>query len=354
MADETYLVSIDLVGKGQPLVVQSAPIIQKPAAKSSVWQGIVAGVMASVLAKGIQNIKFRVPKRQPKKTTEELKSEYTDRIEKANAKLEEELRRRQDEYFKAGQEDARKKGYKYIRELEKENDKLIDEMGKKPLFEKPKKKTVLGVQDARVFRGAEQITVDRRIMTQKKELRADLKSTIKKLDATQSMLKETENELKASKQLTEMQKLEIKTQQQEIVNLQKEVLELQHKEQIEKVNRSVGQQIRRQREAIQMGATPKPIDIPADAPVGDPRLSKSAAWAVIEEQKKMKGVVSGGGVQVEPIVAKPTQVEPRKSKKFQMEEAEEEIDMEDYIEIAPETKIIDKMKKQQRATVTIE
>ena len=75
--------------------------------------------------------------------------------------------------------------------------RLEDLLGTKLAAKRTTKKT-LGVQTATVFKSAEQITVDRRIQSQKKELRRDLKSEVMKNASMGNIIQAKDSQIKVA------------------------------------------------------------------------------------------------------------------------------------------------------------
>jgi hypothetical protein len=86
----------------------------------------------------------------------------------------------------------RKEGRMTYKQLERQSS-IVERLKEK----KPKK--VLGVQRAQIFKDAEQISVERRIQTQKKELRKDLKSQVLINSSMSKMIEQKESQVIALK-----------------------------------------------------------------------------------------------------------------------------------------------------------
>jgi hypothetical protein len=333
MADENYTVSIGLVSRGKPITLTTAPIA-KAVKPSGVMQGIIAGVLSSVIAKGLQNIKIRVPKKQ-ERIKSPVENDYVKRVERANAKLEEELAKKQDDYFKRGQEEQARKGWKYIREMEKENDKLIDANGKLNIEKRVK---IPNVNDLKIYQGSDELFND--VLKRKQKINKSTRDAVKQLNETEQKLFQThfraeraEKDLsivqaEANKKAAEVSQLKELVQKKdlEIGFIKKETddlkssLKAMEKEAIdEQMRRSIGQQVRRQREAVQMGKDIKPLT--------DPRTNKELAWQEYEKikdpGKSIREAKETGGPSVK--------IEPPKFENVQ-KKTPQEIEMEDYLE----------------------
>lgn len=109
-----------------------------------------------------------------------------------------------------------------INRIKARNEKIpIDQTINYSLFESKKK--VLGVQTATVFRDATQIAVDRRIYSQKKELRIDLKTQVLKTDAIQKKLDYTLNKLSNSEVKLKGRETRIEQGNQKIILIRSEL-----------------------------------------------------------------------------------------------------------------------------------
>jgi hypothetical protein len=295
MADETYIVAVDLVSRGKPQILQSAPtIVNAPGQSATLMQGVFAGVVGGIFAKGLMKI---IPKSSIKQKT------------KANS-------------------------------LNREHIAKIDSE-----LTKVNTKKVLGVKKAIVFVDKNQTRAELTEKVEKKAIRNDLKATVIKLNINEKQLFSAEAELKVTKDMLKIERQENIVGQVKVKKLESEIAFIINKKETQTINRSMGQQIRRQREAIQMGNDPKPLN--------DPRVSKEAAWAKIQVESKVKVIPKQDYQEVN--LPKPSRYEQKKKfkeNKSSIKEEKEEIDMEDYLE--KERRSYSKLTREERAEITVE